>query len=87
MGSPDVSCVTPVDLNDFFDGDGKIYGYQGLKVVFFLSFFLSVFWFLILVVLFWRNLAVDFICFRSTCGLIAFRCILMLISRTRAQPM
>lgn len=39
MGSPDVSCVTPVDLNDFFDGDGKIYGYQGLKVVFFLSFF------------------------------------------------
>lgn len=32
VGSPDVSCVTPVDLNDFFDGDGKIYGYQGLKI-------------------------------------------------------
>ncbi|KAG2333237.1 hypothetical protein Bca52824_004417 [Brassica carinata] len=33
VGSPDVSCVTPVDLNDFFDGDGKIYGYQGLKII------------------------------------------------------
>ncbi|KAL0734911.1 hypothetical protein Bca4012_011121 [Brassica carinata] len=32
VGSPEVPCVTPVDLNDFFDGDGKIYGYQGLKI-------------------------------------------------------
>ena len=33
MGSPEVPCVNPVDLNDFFDGDGKIYGYHGLKVL------------------------------------------------------
>ena len=33
VGSPEVPCVNPVDLNDFFDGDGKIHGYQGLKVV------------------------------------------------------
>ncbi|KFK27237.1 hypothetical protein AALP_AA8G355400 [Arabis alpina] len=32
VDSPEISCVTPVDLNDFFDGDGKIYGYQGLKI-------------------------------------------------------
>ncbi|KAF8102660.1 hypothetical protein N665_0197s0024 [Sinapis alba] len=32
VGSPEVPCVSPVDLNDFFDGDGKIYGYQGLKI-------------------------------------------------------
>ncbi|CAF1765018.1 hypothetical protein HID58_088036 [Brassica napus] len=28
VGSPEVPCVNPVDLNDFFDGDGKIHGYQ-----------------------------------------------------------
>lgn len=33
VDSPDISCVKPVDLNDFFDGDGKIYGYHGLKVM------------------------------------------------------
>ncbi|XP_010497390.1 PREDICTED: histone acetyltransferase type B catalytic subunit-like, partial [Camelina sativa] len=33
VDSPDISCVKPVDLNDFIDGDGKIYGYQGLKVM------------------------------------------------------
>ncbi|RID41114.1 hypothetical protein BRARA_J01100 [Brassica rapa] len=32
VGSPEVPCVNPVDLNDFFDGDGKIYGYHGLKI-------------------------------------------------------
>lgn len=25
-------CIDPVDLNRFFEEDGKIYGYQGLKV-------------------------------------------------------
>ena len=33
VGSPEFPCVTPVDLNDFCYGDGKIHGYQGLKVV------------------------------------------------------
>lgn len=33
VDSPAISSVKPVDLNDFFDGDGKIYGYQGLKVM------------------------------------------------------
>lgn len=33
VGSPEVPCVNPVDLNDFCYGDGKIHGYQGLKVV------------------------------------------------------
>ncbi|KAL1195182.1 Histone acetyltransferase type B catalytic subunit [Cardamine amara subsp. amara] len=32
VDSPDISCVKPVDLNDFFEGDGKIYGYQDLKI-------------------------------------------------------
>jgi histone acetyltransferase 1 len=32
VDSSDISSVKPVDLNDFFDGDGKIYGYQGLKI-------------------------------------------------------
>lgn len=26
-------CIDPVDLNRFFEDDGKIYGYQGLKVL------------------------------------------------------
>jgi len=56
VDSSDISSVKPVDLNDFFDGDGKIYGYQGLKVMWpptirlFCS-FLN-FWFRIVVVLF-----------------------------------
>lgn len=33
VGSPDSFCIDPVDLNSFFDEDGKIYGYQGLKVI------------------------------------------------------
>ena len=33
VGSTDGLCIDPVDLNSFFDDeDGKIYGYQGLKV-------------------------------------------------------
>ncbi|CAN8248356.1 unnamed protein product [Cochlearia groenlandica] len=32
VGSDQVPCVNPVDLNDFFDGDGKIYGYLDLKI-------------------------------------------------------
>ncbi|KAL0646720.1 hypothetical protein Bca4012_045011 [Brassica carinata] len=32
VGSPEVPCVNPVDLNDFCYGDGKIHGYQGLKI-------------------------------------------------------
>ncbi|GAB4852723.1 hypothetical protein Ancab_016935 [Ancistrocladus abbreviatus] len=30
-------CIDPVGLNSFFDDDGKIYGYQGLKVVIWVS--------------------------------------------------
>ena len=33
VGSPDSFCIDPVDLNSFFDEDGKIYGYRGLKVI------------------------------------------------------
>lgn len=33
VGSADSLCVDPVDLNSFFDEDGKIYGYQGLQVI------------------------------------------------------
>lgn len=32
VDSPEIPCVNPVNLNDFFDGDGKIYGYQDLQV-------------------------------------------------------
>ncbi|CAA7062502.1 unnamed protein product [Microthlaspi erraticum] len=32
LDSTEIPCVNPVDLNDFFDGDGKIYGYQDLKI-------------------------------------------------------
>ncbi|XP_010536846.1 PREDICTED: histone acetyltransferase type B catalytic subunit [Tarenaya hassleriana] len=32
VGSPEISCLNPVDLNSFFDEEGKIYGYQGLKI-------------------------------------------------------
>ena len=33
VGSAGGFCIDPVDLNSFFDEDGKIYGYQGLKVI------------------------------------------------------
>ncbi|CAH2069713.1 unnamed protein product [Thlaspi arvense] len=32
VDSPEIPSVNPVDLSDFFGGDGKIYGYQGLKI-------------------------------------------------------
>ena len=32
VDAPDSYCIQPVDLNHFFEEDGKIYGYQGLKV-------------------------------------------------------
>ncbi|XP_043808116.1 histone acetyltransferase type B catalytic subunit isoform X4 [Manihot esculenta] len=31
VGASENYCIDPVDLNGFFDEDGKIYGYQGLK--------------------------------------------------------
>ena len=37
MGTSDGFCISPVDLNSFFEEDGKIYGYQGLKVIYFIS--------------------------------------------------
>lgn len=33
VGVSDSFCIDPVDLNSFFDEDGKIYGYQELKVI------------------------------------------------------
>lgn len=33
MGSPESFPVEPVDLGPFFEEDGNIYGYQGLKVL------------------------------------------------------
>ena len=33
VDAPDSYCIQPVDLNHFFEEDGKIYGYQGLKVM------------------------------------------------------
>lgn len=35
--SPESFCIEPVDLNQFFDEDGKIYGYQGLKITIWVS--------------------------------------------------
>ncbi|XP_022730343.1 histone acetyltransferase type B catalytic subunit-like [Durio zibethinus] len=32
VGTSDGFCISPVDLNSFFEEDGKIYGYQGLKI-------------------------------------------------------
>lgn len=32
VDSPSSFQIVPVDLNPFFEDDGKIYGYQGLKV-------------------------------------------------------
>lgn len=37
MDSPDSFCIEPVDLSRFFEEDGKIYGYQGLKVTIWVS--------------------------------------------------
>lgn len=34
--APESFAINPVDLNSFFDDDGKIYGYEGLKVRFIL---------------------------------------------------
>lgn len=33
MDASDSFCISPVDLNSFFNEDGKIYGYHGLKVM------------------------------------------------------
>jgi len=30
--APESFIINPVDLNSYFDDDGKIYGYEGLKV-------------------------------------------------------
>ncbi|KAK4838608.1 hypothetical protein QYF36_015035 [Acer negundo] len=37
VGAPDSFCIDPVDLNSFFEEDGKIYGYQGLKITIWVS--------------------------------------------------
>ncbi|GAV62183.1 MOZ_SAS domain-containing protein/Hat1_N domain-containing protein [Cephalotus follicularis] len=37
VGASDIFCIDPVDLNSFFDDDGKIYGYQGLKITIWIS--------------------------------------------------
>ncbi|KAH7572185.1 hypothetical protein JRO89_XS04G0216600 [Xanthoceras sorbifolium] len=37
VGSLDCFCINPVDLNTFFEEDGKIYGYQGLKITIWVS--------------------------------------------------
>lgn len=34
VGVSDSFSIDPVDLNSFLDEDGKIYGYQGLKVIY-----------------------------------------------------
>ncbi|KAL4283782.1 hypothetical protein GQ457_16G003130 [Hibiscus cannabinus] len=37
VGTSDGFCIDPVDLNSFFEEDGKIYGYQGLKITIWVS--------------------------------------------------
>lgn len=37
VGVSDSFSIDPVDLNSFFDEDGKIYGYQGLKITIWIS--------------------------------------------------
>ncbi|KAF5743026.1 putative histone acetyltransferase type B catalytic subunit [Tripterygium wilfordii] len=37
VGALDGICLEPIDLNGFFDEDGKIYGYQGLKITIWVS--------------------------------------------------
>lgn len=49
VDSPNSYQIEPVDLNTFFEDDGKIYGYNGLKVDFYRSlicyvFAVHVFW-------------------------------------------
>lgn len=36
VDAPEPFVLDPVDLNSFFGDDGKIYGYQGLKVIVFI---------------------------------------------------
>ncbi|XP_041006246.1 histone acetyltransferase type B catalytic subunit isoform X1 [Juglans microcarpa x Juglans regia] len=37
VDSADSFCIDPIDLSSFFDEDGKIYGYQGLKITIWVS--------------------------------------------------
>ncbi|CAL5377612.1 unnamed protein product [Camellia sinensis] len=37
VDAPDSFCIQPIDLNHFFEEDGKIYGYQGLKITIWVS--------------------------------------------------
>ncbi|XVF34977.1 hypothetical protein REPUB_Repub18cG0104800 [Reevesia pubescens] len=37
VGTSDGFCISPVDLNNFFEEDEKIYGYQGLKITIWVS--------------------------------------------------
>ncbi|KAI4347028.1 hypothetical protein L6164_007877 [Bauhinia variegata] len=37
FGAPESYSIDPVDLNGFFDDDGKIYGYEGLKITIWVS--------------------------------------------------
>ncbi|KAJ9167919.1 hypothetical protein P3X46_019508 [Hevea brasiliensis] len=37
VGASESYCIDPVDLNGFFDEDGKIYGYHGLKITIWIS--------------------------------------------------
>ncbi|XP_065850055.1 histone acetyltransferase type B catalytic subunit isoform X2 [Euphorbia lathyris] len=37
VGVSESFCIDPVDLNGFFDEDGKIYGYNGLKITIWIS--------------------------------------------------
>ncbi|KAK4345124.1 hypothetical protein RND71_035300 [Anisodus tanguticus] len=37
VDSPNSFCLEPIDLNQFFEDDGRIFGYQGLKITVWLS--------------------------------------------------
>ncbi|CAI0628461.1 unnamed protein product, partial [Linum tenue] len=37
VGASDAARITPIDLNSFFEEDGKIYGYQGLSITIWVS--------------------------------------------------
>ncbi|KAM5547478.1 histone acetyltransferase type B catalytic subunit [Rosa sericea] len=37
VGASNSFCIDPVDLNNFFEEDGKIYGYKGLKITIWVS--------------------------------------------------
>lgn len=37
VDSPNGFCLEPIDLNHFFEDDGRIFGYQGLKVTIWVS--------------------------------------------------